>query len=83
MRVLFLGQPLNNDDFARWALEAFREIERASYEDIAEVADAYTVTGTLTETRSLDVDTPTAANIAAVLGTLLTDLKKRGVNKEQ
>lgn len=83
MRPLSLGQPLNDDDFAKWALAAFREIEIASYEDIAEVADAYTVTGTLIETRAIDVDTPTAANIAAVLGTLITDLKKRGVNKAQ
>lgn len=83
MRAISLGQPLNDNDFAKWALEALREIERASYEDIAEIADSYNVTGTLTETRDLDVDTPTAANIAAVLGTLIADLKKRGVNKEQ
>lgn len=83
MRSVFLGQPLNDNDFAKWALEAFREIERASYEDIAEIADSYSITGTLTETRDINVTAPTAANLAAVLGTLITDLKKRGVNKEQ
>jgi hypothetical protein len=83
MRPVSLGQPLGNDDFEKWALESLREIERASYEDIAEVADAYSITGTLTETRDLNVTAPTAANLAAVLGTLLTDLKRRGTNKSQ
>lgn len=81
MRPVALGQPLNDQDFIRWALASLREIETASYEDSAEVADAFTVTGTLTQTYDLNVTTPTAANIAAVLATFLTDLKKRGTNK--
>lgn len=83
MRAVSLGQPLNDDDFSKWALEAFREIERASYEDIAEVADAFTVSGTFTKTRTLNVTAPTTANIAAVLGTLIDDIKRRGTNKQQ
>lgn len=81
MRPVSLGQPLNNNDFNQWALEALREIERASYEDIAEVADAYTISDGIPETRTLNVTSPTTANLAAVLGTLLNDLKKRGTNK--
>lgn len=63
-------------------MEALREIERASYEEIAEVADAFTISGTLTETRTLDVDSPSSANLAAVLGTLIADLKRRGTKKD-
>lgn len=81
MRRLTLGQPISSADFARWATEALREIERASYEEAVEVADAFTITGTLTETRDLDVSTPTAQNIADVLATFINDLKKRGTNR--
>lgn len=81
MRPLSLGSPIKDGDL-RWIMDALREIERASYEDIAEVADAFAVTGSLTETRTLDVGSPTAANIAAVLGTLLADLKRRGTKKD-
>lgn len=66
----------------QWVRDALHEIERASYEDIAEVADGYTITGTFTETRNLNVATPTAANIAAVLGTLITDIKRRGQKRD-
>lgn len=40
--------------------------------------NGYGITGTLTPTRTIDVSTPTAANAAAVLATLLDDLKQRG-----
>lgn len=80
MRPIFIGSPLSDDDkaFKEWALEAFRLIEEASNEDIAAVADGYTITGTLTETRDIDVSTPTAANVASVLATLIADIKRRG-----
>lgn len=84
MTPLSLGQPLGNspEAFMEWVRVALKEIERASYEDIAEVADGYTITGTLTETRDLDVTTPSTANIAAVLGTLITDIKRRGQKRD-
>lgn len=80
MRPVNLGQPLPGS-FEAWAIEAFREIERASYEDMADVADGFKITGTLTETRELNVSSPTTANLAAVLGTLLSDLRKRGAKR--
>jgi hypothetical protein len=40
MRKLSLGQPVSDDDFRRWAEEAFNEIERASYEDSGEGVEA-------------------------------------------
>jgi hypothetical protein len=84
MTPVVLGQPLSNtpEAFMEWVRLCLIEIERASYEDIAEVADGYTITGTLTETRDLDVSTPSTANIAAVLGTLITDIKRRGQKRD-
>lgn len=77
MRPISLGQLGSMTDIQR----ALRDIERASREGIENVADSFSITGTLTETRSLNVDTPSLANIAAVLGTLISDLKKRGAKR--
>jgi hypothetical protein len=60
----------------------FNEIFRASQEaDIVDIGGAYTITGTYTATRNLNVTTPTAANIAAVLATLIADLQSGGATK--
>ncbi len=59
-------------------IRALRDIETASREDIETVADGFSVSGSFTETRSLNVTAPSTANIAAVLATFLTDLKSRG-----
>jgi hypothetical protein len=60
----------------------FNEIFRASSEaDIVDIGAEYTISGSFTETRTLNVAAPTAANIAAVLATLLTDLKNGGARK--
>lgn len=83
MRPVVLGQSISKADFDRWVEEALREIERASYEDIAEVADGFSITGSFTETRILDVSSPSTANIAAFLATFITDLKKRGIHKTE
>ena len=84
MTPVSLGQPLGNSSeaFMEWVRVALNIIETASYEDIAEVADGYTITGTLTETREINVTTPTAANVANVLATLITDLKRRGQKRD-
>ena len=61
---------------------AFSEIVAASQDgDIIDIGQAYTITGTFTITRNLNVTTPTAANIAAVLATLISDLKAGGPTK--
>ena len=77
MRPISLGQLSSTADIQR----ALRDIERASRDGVENVADSFSITGTLTEARSLDVDSPSLANIAAVLGTLITDLKKRGAKR--
>ena len=61
---------------------AFTEIYRASQEnDTIDIASAYTITGSVTATRNLNVTSPTLANIAAVLATLISDLQRGGTNK--
>lgn len=61
---------------------AIQEIARASHEnDICEIAQNFTFTGTLTPTYALNLTAPTAANIAAVLGTLILAMQKGGINR--
>lgn len=61
------------------ARAAIREIELASAEgDLLDIAKAYTITGAFTETRVLNVTTPSAANIAAVLATFIRDCQRGG-----
>jgi len=60
----------------------FNEIFRASQDGaIEDLGSAYTITGTFTATRNLNVTTPTAANIAAVLATLISDLQRGGTSR--
>ena len=60
----------------------FDEIFRASNEnDTVDIANAFTVSGTFTATRTLNVTAPTLANVAAVLATLIDDLKRGGTNR--
>jgi len=60
----------------------FNEIFRASQDgDLVDLGQGFTITGTYTETRELDLSTPTAANVAAVLATLITDMQRGGAKK--
>lgn len=61
---------------------ALEEIQRASHEnDTVEIAQNFILSGTLTPTYTLNLAAPTAANIAAVLGTLILALQKGGINR--
>lgn len=80
MRPVSLGAPHELHGFEQWVQWALSEIERASYEGIDTAADAYTVTN-FTETRELDASTATTQDIANVLCTFLSDLKKRGAKR--
>ena len=64
-----------------WLIRAVREFENASTEDPIAVADSYGANATFTSTRQVNVTSPTAANIAAVLASFFADLRKRGVHK--
>lgn len=62
--------------------ESLREIERASHEaDVTEIAQARTVTGAYTPTRTLDASSATLADLRAFVATLVADLQKGGENR--
>jgi len=61
---------------------ALTEVQTASGEnDLIDIANSFTMTGTLTETTVLNLSSPTAANLAAVLGTLLSIMQRGGINR--
>ena len=61
---------------------AIQTIVNASQQnDVGTTANNFTLSGTLTETYTLDLSSPTLANVAAVLGTVLSILQKGGVNR--
>lgn len=60
----------------------FNQIIKASQSgDNTDIGGAFTITGTYTVTRNLNVTSPSLANIANVLATLLADLKAGGANR--
>lgn len=60
----------------------FKQVFLASQEgDIVDIGQAFTVSGSFTPTRTLNVTSPTTANIAAVLATLISDLQHGGSTK--
>lgn len=62
--------------------QMYSEICRASQDgDIVDIGAAYTINGAFTETRTLNVSSPTIDNVAAVLATLIADLKRGGATK--
>lgn len=63
---------------------SLREIERASHEsDLTEIGKAFSITGTFTPTFTLNVTSPTLANIANVIATLLDTIQKGGTTRTQ
>lgn len=79
MRPLHLGSPpISQEEYRRWADEAFRQIQEASYEGLETVAQDFTATN-YTASRSLNAGTATLAQLANVVATLLTDMKNLGV----
>lgn len=56
-------------------------VEASQVADGTDIGGAFTITGTYTTTRNLNVTAPSLANIAAVLATLLADLKAGGANR--
>jgi hypothetical protein len=69
------------DEKLDWCIRAIREIARTSNEDAFAVFDAYAVNAAPATTRTLNVSSPTTSNLAAVLGSLIADLKRRGVKR--
>jgi hypothetical protein len=85
MRPVFIGKPGIPDDpaaFRTWATQALAEIERASHDDIAQIAKDFTITGH-TASRSLNAGTATAGQIANFLCTFIEDMQKRGMKRNR
>lgn len=80
MRKLTFGSPLKPDDIA-WAIRSLQQIERASREDIETVFDGLTISGTYTDTRTLNASTATLPDLIAFVATMVSDIKKRGERK--
>jgi hypothetical protein len=61
---------------------ALNEIMRASHEaDLTEIAQAFTISGTYTQTTTLNLTSPTVANVAAFLATLIAAMQRGGINR--
>lgn len=63
----------------KWAREFVRAVEQELDRISRPIQTGYSVTGTLTQTRTLDVDTATAAQVRTFLGQLTQDLRDRGL----
>lgn len=62
--------------------DGLREIELASAEfNIVDIAAAFTITGSYTETRTLNVGVSTLAQTQAFIATLVEDLKRGGQSR--
>ena len=59
--------------------EALTEIERASNEfNLLDIAQGFTITGTYTETREMEVGVSTLAETQAFIATFINDCKRGG-----
>lgn len=62
--------------------EALREIALASAEvDLTDISNAFTVDGSYTETRTLNVTSPTLENLVAFVATFIDDCKRGGEHR--
>lgn len=81
MRRVDLGATIGaiRDESTRSAL---REIELASAEvDLVDIASAFTIGNSYTETRTLNVGTSTLAQTQAFIATFIDDLKRGGQHR--
>lgn len=58
-----------------------KELCNASQEVTEEIADAFTIVGTFTPTRTLNMSTATLADLRNVVATFLSDMQKRGTQR--
>lgn len=64
------------------AREAIREIVLASAEfDLLDIASAFDIDGPFTETRTLNVTSPSIENLVEVFATFIADCKRGGQNR--
>jgi hypothetical protein len=78
MSTLTLPNRLPGQSFEAYVEECFKEIDKASYEDVAEAVADFETTGTLTERRTINAGTATLAELRDFVCTLISDIKKQG-----
>jgi hypothetical protein len=77
LNISMVGQI--NDSAARTAI---KEIELASAEnDLLDIANGFIITGSYTETRTLNVGTSTLAETQAFIATFIADCKRGGQHR--
>lgn len=84
MRTVSLAPLSGNastDQKLDWCIRAIQELARATNEDAISVFDSYATDTMAAVTRTLNVTSPSPSNIAAVIATLIADLKRRGVKR--
>lgn len=75
MRRLQIGTPPERYD-PEWMANLVKELQEF-VDDLTAGTERYTVTTSASNNRTLDVDNPTLADLAEVLGTLIADLKTK------
>lgn len=80
MRPLLIpgGMPDDPRQAIEWLHERIREIEIASQEENYDIADSFIIENLPSKVYALDCATATPSDIAAVLGTLIMDMQRRG-----
>ena len=63
----------------QWAADLVRELENNAAEQAQPAGTGYTTPANLTATRTFDADATSTAELADVLGTLIEDLKSKGI----
>ena len=77
VNVTTVGQV--KDPAAQSAIKAL--VQASAENDLLDVANAFTIQGTFTEIRTLNVTSPTLSNLAAVLATFIADCQRGGQNR--
>lgn len=77
-----ISQPPSLNGLTDQLQKLFNTIFQASQDaDLVDIAQAFTLSGTFTETRTLNVSSPTLANLSAVFATFLLDCQRGGQNR--
>lgn len=81
---LSLGWMQGGESPEAFVNRTLRTLEEASYEDAMAIADAYNITlpGGFTPVRTIDPSTASLTVLANFVATFLTDLQKRGINRD-
>lgn len=73
-----LAFPVQIGSFEDWVKECLDLIENNAAEDVAAAVADFTVTGTLTELRTINAGTGTLTEVRNVLCTLISDIQRQG-----